>query len=143
MADVLTKVRRSEVMSLIRSCGNKATELVLAKILRANRINGWRRRQAVFGSPDFVFHKARLAVFVDGCFWHGCPKPKHAPRPKNRADWWSKKLEGNKRRDRRVNRALRSEGWHIVRVWECDLAKESNWPRIATRIKRAMEIDAK
>jgi DNA mismatch endonuclease (patch repair protein) len=143
MADVFTKIKRSEVMSLIRSRGNNATELTLAKLLRANRITGWRRHQAVFGKPDFIFRKARLAVFADGCFWHGCPKTKHAPRPKNRAEWWATKLKANKRRDRLVSRTLRAEGWSVVRIWECDLAKPSNWSRIASRIRRAMVIGEK
>jgi DNA mismatch endonuclease (patch repair protein) len=73
MPDVFTKRKRSEVMSRIRGRGNKETELALAKLLRKHRITGWRRNQAVFGKPDFVFRRQRLAVFVDGCFWHGCP----------------------------------------------------------------------
>ncbi len=68
MADVFTKAKRSEVMSRIRGRGNKATELALAKLLRRHRITGWRRNQAVFGKPDFIFPKLKLAVFVDGCF---------------------------------------------------------------------------
>jgi len=66
-------VKRSEVMSRIRGRGNKETELALAKLLRRHAIKGWRRHQPIFGKPDFIFSKARLAVFVDGCFWHGCP----------------------------------------------------------------------
>ncbi|HUI06395.1 MAG TPA: hypothetical protein VL486_05265 [Verrucomicrobiae bacterium] len=89
MPDVFTKRKRSEVMSRIRGRGNKDTELALAKLLRANRITGWRRQQGlrIEGTKrragtarptnvgiDFVFPKQRVAVFVDGCFWHGCPK---------------------------------------------------------------------
>ena len=66
--------------------------------------------------PDFVFRQVRLALFVDGCFWHGCPK--HATKPRNNAAFWKKKLAGNKTRDRLVNRALRRAGWKVVRVWE-------------------------
>lgn len=65
--------------------------------------------------------------------WHGCPKPKHAPRPKTRAEWWAAKLERNKARDRIVIRALRKAGWTVVRVWECDLARK-HWPRVARRV---------
>jgi G:T-mismatch repair DNA endonuclease (very short patch repair protein) len=66
--------------------------------------------------PDFVFLKSRMAIFVDGCFWHGCPK--HATKPRNNAAFWKKKLAGNKTRDRMVNRALRRAGWKVVRIWE-------------------------
>lgn len=67
----------------------------------------------------FVFPKQKLALFVDGCFWHGCPK--HANMPKNNRPFWEKKLQGNKVRDQFVNRELRKLGWKVVRVWEHEL----------------------
>jgi DNA mismatch endonuclease, patch repair protein len=73
-SDVFTKAKRSEVMSRIRGKGNKDTEVALAKLFRANGITGWRRHYAIAGKPDFAFPKCKLAVFVDGCFWHGCRK---------------------------------------------------------------------
>ena len=121
MLDVFTKAKRSEVMSRIRGRGNKETELALMKLLRHHRITGWRRHLPVFGKPDFLFRKARVAVFVDGCFWHGCPK--HCNTPASNRPFWRKKLAANKARDRRVNRVLRNEGWRVVRIWEHDLAK--------------------
>jgi len=120
MPDVFTKAKRSEVMSRIRSRGNKDTELALMRIFRAHGITGWRRHRAVFGKPDFVFPKLRLALFVDGCFWHGCPK--HATKPKNNAAFWRKKFAANKSRDRLVTRTLRAKGWRIMRIWEHELA---------------------
>ena len=73
MADVFTPLKRSEVMARVKSRGNRATEMRLIRIFRDFEIKGWRRRAKVFGNPDFIFRAARLAVFVDGCFWHGCP----------------------------------------------------------------------
>jgi len=70
-------------------------------------------------------------VFVDGCFWHGCPK--HATWPKNRAAFWLKKLLGNKARDRHVNRALRGRGWKVVRVWEHELRRKDE-PNLLRRL---------
>jgi DNA mismatch endonuclease (patch repair protein) len=70
---------------------------------------------------DFVFRQARLAVFVDGCFWHSCPK--HATKPKNNRAFWRRKLTANQRRDRIVNRTLRAQGWRVLRIWEHALAK--------------------
>jgi DNA mismatch endonuclease (patch repair protein) len=119
MPDVFTKAKRSEVMSLIRGHGNKDTELALIKLFRRHGIAGWRRRRSVFGKPDFVFLKQRVAVFVDGCFWHGCSK--HSNLPSNNRAFWKKKLTANKARDRRVNRRLRQDGWRVVRIWEHDL----------------------
>ncbi len=137
MADVFTPAKRSAVMSLIRSRGNRATELRLIALMREHGITGWRRNARVFGKPDFVFRRERVAVFVDGCFWHGCPKPKHAPLPKNNADWWATKLSRNKARDLLANRTLRKAGWTVLRVWECDLARK-HWPRVARRVARAL-----
>jgi DNA mismatch endonuclease (patch repair protein) len=119
MADVFTKAKRSAVMSLIRSRGNRATELRLIALMREYGITGWRRNAPVFGRPDFVFHSERVAVFVDGCFWHGCPR--HATKPATRAAWWKAKLARNAQRDRSVTRALRASGWTVLRIWECAL----------------------
>ena len=119
MADVFTKRKRSEVMSKIRSHGNRDTELVLASLLRKHRIAGWRRHKPVFGRPDFVFPVQSVAVFVDGCFWHGCPR--HYSKPKGNAKFWRTKLEQNRKRDRRVTRKLRRDGWRVIRIWEHQL----------------------
>src|SRR6266704_3667265 len=96
MADVFSKKKRSQVMAAIRSRGNIDTELKLASIFRAHRIKGWRRHQRLPGSPDFVFRRERVAVFVDGCFWHGCPK--HGRTPDSNRGYWLPKLKRNKQR---------------------------------------------
>lgn len=117
--DVFTKAKRSEVMSKIRGKGNKATEIALAKLFRANGITGWRRHYPIVGKPDFAFPKLKVAVFVDGCFWHGCPK--HGTQPKGNREFWKTKLDANKARDRSVSRMLRARGWRVVRIWEHEL----------------------
>ncbi|MDZ7301727.1 MAG: very short patch repair endonuclease [candidate division KSB1 bacterium] len=116
MADVFTKAKRSEVMSRIRSSGNKETELAMIKLFRKHKITGWRRNYPLFGKPDFTFPQQRVVVFVDGCFWHGCPK--HSNMPRNNRAFWKRKLDSNKARDRRVSRVLRQEGWRVIRIWE-------------------------
>jgi DNA mismatch endonuclease (patch repair protein) len=108
-------------MARIRSRGNKDTELALMRLLRRHGVSGWRRNHPVFGRPDFVFPKTRVAVFVDGCFWHGCPK--HSTVPATNRPFWKRKLTANKLRDRLVNRTLRRNGWRVVRIWEHDLRK--------------------
>ena len=144
MSDIFTKAKRSEVMSRIRSHGNKATELALAKLLRQNKITGWRRqvplRFQVSGSkfqvkPDFVFLKSRTAIFVDGCFWHGCPK--HATQPKGNRAFWKNKFARNLARDRRVNRILRRANWQVIRIWECTLKKHPL--TCLRRVQRALQ----
>jgi len=124
MPDVFTKAKRSAVMSRIRGHGNKETEIVLMNMLRQNGITGWRRNQKVFGKPDFLFREARLALFVDGCFWHGCPK--HCKIPAGNRAFWKKKFAANKARDRRVNRVLRKNGWRVIRIWEHELARRGD-----------------
>ena len=121
MTDVFTKKKRSAIMAAIRSTGNKDTELKLAKIFRDHGITGWRRHQKVFGKPDFVFRKARLAIFVDGCFWHGCPR--HGHKPSTNRFYWLPKLRNNLKRDDKVNEVLRKAGWKIMRIWGHELEK--------------------
>jgi DNA mismatch endonuclease (patch repair protein) len=128
MADVFSKSKRSEVMSRIRSRGNQATELALAKLFRRHKITGWRRNQKVFGKPDFIFPKHKLAVFVDGCFWHGCPK--HGTQPKGNAAFWRKKISRNQIRDRLVTRTLRKAGWRVLRIWEHELTRKHQTRRL-------------
>ena len=131
MADVFTPAKRSEVMSRIRSRGNRQTELRLIAIFRQYGITGWRRNQPVFGQPDFVFPKVRVAVFVDGCFWHGCPR--HYNIPVNNSDFWRKKYDTNKQRDRLVTLTLKQQGWRVIRIWEHSLTGTGQ--RVASRVK--------
>lgn len=135
MSDVFTKAKRSHVMSRIRGKGNKATEVAMMKLLRRHHICGWRRHPAMFGKPDFVFRKSRVAIFVDGCFWHGCPS--HCNMPRNNSTFWKCKLETNKRRDRTVTRLLRSTGWRVLRIWEHDLTP-ARQARLLRRIKETL-----
>lgn len=133
VADVFSKRKRSQVMATIRGTGNKDTERRLASLLRKHGIKGWRRRANVAGKPDFVFQKKRIAVFVDGCFWHGCPT--HGHQPKSNRRYWQAKLARNRRRDRQINRSLRTSGWRVLRIW----AHELNQPkRVLSRVKRAL-----
>ena len=133
MGDNWSKETRSRVMSHIRSSGNKGTELRLIQIFREYRISGWRRNQELTGKPDFVFRGPRVAVFVDGCFWHGCPRCFR--RPASNQDYWDAKIARNRKRDRAVGRDLRRQGWIVLRIWQHQLA----WPaQTAGRVGRAL-----
>ncbi|MEI6053532.1 MAG: very short patch repair endonuclease [Opitutaceae bacterium] len=123
MADVFTVSERSRVMSLIRSRGNRSTELRLIEIMRAAGMTGWRRGSRLPGRPDFVFRRERAAVFVDGCFWHGCPKCSQRVRTNGR--FWREKIARNRQRDVSVSRCLRSLGWSVVRIREHEIRKKA------------------
>ena len=133
MPDVFTKVKRSEVMSRIKGRGNRETEGALARLLREHGITGWRRHLPLTGRPDFAFRREHVAVFVDGCFWHQCPKCSNMPV--NNHAFWKEKLSKNVERDRRVTRALRYEGWRVLRIWEHDLRRPE---RSIRRLLRAL-----
>ena len=130
VADVFSKEKRSQVMAAIRSTGNRDTELKLASIFRAYGIKGWRRHQTLPGKPDFIFRRERLAIFVDGCFWHGCRW--HCRMPASNQEYWHNKIARNRERDKTTNRFLRQEGWRVLRVWEHGL-KEAE--RVAESVK--------
>src|SRR5436190_2248654 len=109
MGDMFSKAKRSEIMSRVKGSDNVRTERHFIRLLRKSRITGWRRGYPVEGKPDIAFPSARVSVFLDGCFWHGCPF--HWSRPATNSAFWVRKLDRNKKRDREVNRLLRSKGW--------------------------------
>src|SRR5207245_7922410 len=113
---------RSYVMSRIRGRDTKA-EVVLRQALWSAGLRGYRTHGALPGRPDIVVTRARLAVFVDGCFWHSCPKCR-IPAPASRTDYWRPKLRRNKRRDQRVGRELRRIGWTSLRLWEHEVQRD-------------------
>lgn len=121
MADVFDKQKRSEIMRSVRSKKNKSTELKLIEIFKENGITGWRRNYNVKGRPDFVFLKQRVAVFVDGCFWHGhdCRNT----RPVSNQEYWNKKRERNMQRDCEITGIFIHRGWKVIRLWECELKR--------------------
>lgn len=136
MADWLTREQRSRNMASIRSKDNTTTEHVFLSILRQAGISGWRRHLNLPGKPDFVFRSQRLAVFVDGCFWHGCPRCYRLPQD-NRA-YWKKKFTGNRRRDCRRSRELRSLGWRVLRIWEHALKSPRDRLHVLKRLRVAL-----
>ena len=128
-------LNRSELMSRVLSTGNQTTERQLVYLLRKAQLTGWRRHQPLPGRPDFVWPKVKVAVFVDGCFWHG-----HNCRnltPRTNVEAWQDKIERTRARDRRSNRLLRRRGWKVIRIWECRLTKAPD--QCSIRIRRKLE----
>lgn len=130
--DSFSRQKRSWIMSQVKSVGNRSTEARLVDLLRKHGVTGWRRRYPLDGKPDFVFPKARVAVFVDGCFWHG--HPTKCRMPKAHRAYWEQKIARNVVRDRLVTRSLREKGWKVVRIWEDAVLK----PSTVTRLRKAL-----
>lgn len=133
--DTFNRQKRSWIMAQVKSSGNKSTEVKLCKLLKQRGITGWRRNYPLFGKPDFAFPKQKVAIFVDGCFWHG--HPQKCRLPANNREYWEKKILRNMERDRIVNESLKKKGWKVVRIWEDSIEK----PITISRMNRALLND--
>jgi len=118
-------------MSRIR-CRNTKPEMVLRGMLAREKVRGYKMHYKLPGNPDIVFVRKKLAVFVDGCFWHKCPRC--FSKPATRTAFWIKKINGNVLRDRKINRTLKKEGWKVLRVWEHETRK--NHGRVVSKIRK-------
>ena len=134
MTDIVDKATRSRYMAAVKSRGNLSTETLMVSLLRKNRFKGWRRHYPIPGTPDFCWPRQRVALFVDGCFWHGCPRCYQVP--KSHVAYWRRKASMNRKRDKRVDRALRRENWSVIRVWECRLDRKGTISRIERKLRR-------
>jgi DNA mismatch endonuclease (patch repair protein) len=113
---------RSRIMSSIRGLNNRSTEMRLRMALVSAGVPGWTLHpRSITGRPDFQFEARRVIVFVDGCFWHGCPRCSHAIRTRRR--YWETKIELNRKRDRRTTKILRSNGYRVLRLWEHEVIR--------------------
>ena len=123
MADVFSAKKRSQIMSAIKDKGNATTEKRFRTLLKQNKLYGWRVNvTSLPGKPDFIFSKQKIAIFLDGCFWHGCPRCRFK-KPKTNNDFWKNKILNNKKRDKSVNRKLKDRNWKVLRIWEHDLKR--------------------
>lgn len=122
---------RSAIMRAVKDRGVRSAEMRLRGVMISKGVRGWRMyARDLPGKPDFVFSEKKVVIFVDGCFWHGCPKCYR--RPYSRQDYWDKKLQYNILRDRRNRATLRRKGWHTMRVWEREI--KSHPKRVYTKI---------
>ena len=133
--DVHDKATRSFNMSRILSRNTKP-ELRLRQVLWAGGLRGYRLHKKLPGKPDIVYSRAKVAIFIDGCFWHGCPKCGDGRAPVTNTSYWDAKRLGNQERDKRRTRELRSMGWRVLRLWEHEVTK--NPDRCVARIARLM-----
>lgn len=133
--DVFTPEKRSEVMSLVRSKNTKP-ELFVRSLLHRMGYRFRLHRKDLPGKPDIVLPKHHAAVFVHGCFWHQHPGCKKATLPKQNAEFWKDKLEGNVRRDEQAQRRLEEMGWRVLVVWECEAKRDPD--KVLTRFEATL-----
>lgn len=131
--DQFTKEKRSEIMRSVRT-QDTAPEIRLRRALWRAGLRYRTRTRIENAKPDVAFLRKRVLVFVDGCFWHGCPL--HYTKPAENAAFWSAKIEKNRARDARNNQNLESKGWTVLRFWECEVEKELD--RVVGRIQHCL-----
>jgi len=130
--DIYTKKKRSEIMSKIRG-SRTGIEITLQKALRKDGLKGFKYQPKMFGKPDFAFEKNRVAIFCDGSFWHGYRFKKWAGKL---APFWLNKISSNIRRDTKINRGLRGDGWRVLRFWDWEIEKNSD--KVTYKIMKAL-----
>lgn len=130
--DSVTPQERSRIMGNVKGRGNKSTELKLIKLFKEHGLTGWKRNYPVKGKPDFVFLPQRVAIFVDGCFWHGCQD--HCRIPSSNQGYWLAKINRNRERDIVTTASFQKRNWKVIRIWEHELTKK-NSTEIVYKIK--------
>lgn len=123
MTDIVSKKKRSEIMSAIRS-ENTKIEISFRKALWQKGFRYRKNSPKYFGKPDIVFKKYKTVIFLDSCFWHGCKK--HCRIPATRKKYWENKIERNKQRDKVVGKYYKKNGWNVLRFWEHEILKNLN-----------------
>lgn len=133
--DRFSKATRSRVMGHSKARGTKATEGRFRSLLVRYGVRGWQlgHDSGLIGRPDVIFPRKRVAIFVDGCFWHGCRRCRSVPET-NRM-FWTMKFQKNRIRDRKVRRMLRTDGWFVLEIWEHELRNDSS--RVLRRVVEA------
>lgn len=136
MTDRVDRETRSRVMGTVRSKGTRL-EVRFAEALAIAGISDLERHPpGIPGRPDWGSREARLAIFIDSCFWHGCPQ--HLRMPASRLEYWNHKIARNRRRDREINQGLRQDGWMVIRIWEHQAKDRAALKRALRRIRRRL-----
>jgi len=123
--DKVSKKVRSQIMSNVRSKNNKTTEWKFRAALIRNGYRGWKVRPKIDFSPDFIFQNKKIAIFIDGCFWHGCRKCKKIPSSNH--NYWFQKIKNNRKRDKKANNDLKCDGWIVLRFWEHEIKNRKDY----------------
>ncbi len=134
MPDTFSPEFRSEIMRRVRG-RDTAFERNVRSALHRRGLR-FRLYPSLPGKPDLVFSRARVLVFLDSCFWHGCPR--HLRMPASNVEYWTRKIQRNKERDEKVNASYRRSGWKVMRIWEHEIKK--NFHRCLQRIEKTVRV---
>lgn len=132
MADIFTKKQRSKIMGCIRN-KDSGIEIAIRKLLYEMGYRYRKNYKKLPGKPDMVITASKLAIFVDACFWHGCPK--HGKLPTSNRKFWREKIGNNKKRDRAINILLKKMGYKVLRIWEHQI-KSENTEKLGKKISK-------
>jgi DNA mismatch endonuclease (patch repair protein) len=136
MSDNLTPQDRRKAMQAVKSKGTKP-ERQLFSMLAGMGLKGWRKHaNDITGKPDVVFEKEKLAIFVDGCFWHGCPHCKRPLKPQTNRTYWERKISRNIERDQKYNQQLAEQRWTVMRIWEHEIRDAHNRSKIRPQLRQ-------
>ena len=136
MADTVSKKKRSEIMSKVKSKDSKI-EVGFRRAIWKAGFRYSKNSTKYFGKPDLVLKKYKTVIFVDSCFWHGCKR--HCRLPATRKKYWTEKIERNKQRDKEVNRYYKKIGWKIIRIWEHEIKNKSG--QTIKKIIKSLRVD--
>ncbi len=141
MADNLKPVDRRKAMRAVKGKGT-SLEVRLFSMLAGMHLKGWRKNVTwLAGKPDVVFEKERLTIFIDGCFWHGCPRC-HRKLPQTNREYWSRKINRNIVLAKATNRQLRNDGWLVIRIWEHEIRNSIIIEKIKLKIQQALNKES-
>ena len=137
MGDNLTPDDRRKTMQAVKAKGTRIEKRLFSMLARMG-VKGWKKNaDSIIGKPDAAFIGQRVAIFVDGCFWHGCPHCSRKP-PKTNRNYWKRKIERNIALAKRHNRGLRAHGWTVIRIWEHEINRTRDTGRIRAKILQSL-----
>lgn len=140
MADNLKPVDRQKAMRAVKGKGTTPERRLFA-MLAGMRLKGWRKNAAdITGKPDVVFSQEHVVIFVDGCFWHGCPHCQRKLKPDSNRQYWERKINRNIELAKSYNQKLLENGWTVIRIWEHELKKPAERLQIRDRIRQAIKV---
>lgn len=131
--DRFSPAKRSQIMASVKSQGTKLEDFFAKELANQGVLFGQRNAGKLVGKPDFVFHRKKVVVFIDSCFWHGCKE--HLRLPVANRTYWSVKIARNRKKDRQVTKFFKKEGWVILRIWEHSLKNQTRLRWWTTHIK--------